>query len=117
MMGGRGGNRQMRRMMDKMGMDMEEVNNVQEVIIKTDKKEIIINKPAVTEMKTNELSCVFWECFEQFSAMATRMPTVQCRAKVLPCSTKSYLWQSMLCHARSLLCQSQGCTRFDSIQT
>ena len=46
----------MRRMMDKMGMDMEEVNNVQEVIIKTDKKEIIINKPAVTEMKTKESS-------------------------------------------------------------
>ena len=56
MMGGRGGNRQMRRMMDKMGMDMEEVNNVKEVIIKTDKKEIIINKPAVTEMKTKESS-------------------------------------------------------------
>ncbi len=56
MMGGRGGNRQMRRMMDKMGMDMEEVNNVQEVIIKTDKKEIIISKPAVTEMKTKENS-------------------------------------------------------------
>lgn len=55
-MGGRGGNRQMRRMMDKMGMDMEEVNNVQEVIIKTDKKEIIISKPAVTEMKTKENS-------------------------------------------------------------
>ena len=54
MMGGRGGNRQMRRMIDKMGMDMEEVNNVQEVIIKTDKKEIIISKPAVTEMKTKE---------------------------------------------------------------
>jgi len=54
--GGRGGNRQMRRMMDKMGMDMEEVNNVQEVIIKTDKKEIIINKPAVTEMKTKDSS-------------------------------------------------------------
>ena len=56
MMGGRGGNRQMRRMMDKMGMDMEEVNNVQEVIIKTDKKEIIINNPADTEMKTKESS-------------------------------------------------------------
>ena len=54
--GGRGGNRQMRRMMDKMGMDMEEVNNVQEVIIKTDKKEIIISKPAVTEMKTKDSS-------------------------------------------------------------
>jgi len=54
--GGRGGNREMRRMMDKMGMDMEEVNNVQEVIIKTDKKEIIISKPAVTEMKTKDSS-------------------------------------------------------------
>lgn len=40
----RGGNRQMRRMMDKMGLDMEEIQNVQEVIIKTDKKEIIISK-------------------------------------------------------------------------
>mgnify|MGYP001378259133 FL=1 len=56
MRGGRGGNRQMKRIMDKMGMDMEEVNNVQEVIIKTDKKEIIISKPAVTEMKTKESS-------------------------------------------------------------
>ena len=29
----------MRRMMDKMGLDMTEIPNVQEVIIKTDKKE------------------------------------------------------------------------------
>ena len=40
----RGGNREMRRMMDKMGLDMNELQNVQEVIIKTDKKEIIISK-------------------------------------------------------------------------
>ena len=40
----------MRRMMDKMGLDMNELQNVQEVIIKTDKKEIIISKPSVTEM-------------------------------------------------------------------
>ena len=46
----RGGNREMRRMMDKMGLDMNELQNVQEVIIKTDKKEIIISKPSVTEM-------------------------------------------------------------------
>ena len=52
----RGGNRQMRRMMDKMGLDMEEIPNVQEVIIKTDKKEIIIPKPSVTEMKSKENS-------------------------------------------------------------
>ena len=52
----RGGNRQMRRMMDKMGLDMNEIPNVQEVIIKTDKKEIIIAKPSVTEMKTKDNS-------------------------------------------------------------
>ena len=38
MMRGGGGNREMRRMMDKMGLDMNELSNVQEVIIKTDKK-------------------------------------------------------------------------------
>ncbi|MEX0639573.1 MAG: nascent polypeptide-associated complex protein [Nitrosopumilaceae archaeon] len=52
----RGGNRQMRRMMDKMGLDMVEIPNVQEVIIKTDKKEIIIPKPSVTEMKAKDNS-------------------------------------------------------------
>ncbi len=50
----RGGNRNMRRMMDKMGLDMSEIPNVQEVIIKTDKKEIIIAKPSVTEMKAKD---------------------------------------------------------------
>ena len=67
MMGGRGGNRQMRRMMDKMGLDMEELPNVQEVIIKTDKKEIIIAKPAVTEMKAkdNSIFQVVAESYEE----------------------------------------------------
>jgi nascent polypeptide-associated complex subunit alpha len=46
----------MRRMLDRMGLDMKELPNVQEVIIKTDKKEIIISKPAVTEMKSKENS-------------------------------------------------------------
>ena len=69
--GGRGGNRQMRRMMDKMGMDMEEVNNVQEVIIKTDKKEIIISKPAVTEMKTKDSSI-----FQAVSYTHLTLPTI-----------------------------------------
>lgn len=56
MMRGGGGNREMRRMLDRMGLDMKELNNVQEVIIKTDKKEIIIAKPAVTEMKSKDNS-------------------------------------------------------------
>jgi len=46
----------MRRMLDRMGLEMKEVNNVQEVIIKTDTKEIIITKPAVTEMKAKDNS-------------------------------------------------------------
>ncbi len=48
----RGGNRNTRRMMDKMGVDVSDVHNVIEVRIKTDKKEIIITKPTVSEMKT-----------------------------------------------------------------
>lgn len=52
--GAGGGNRGMRRMMDKMGLDMSEVSNVQEVIIKTDKKEIIVPKPTVNEMSAKD---------------------------------------------------------------
>ena len=45
------GNREMRRMLDKMGLDMKEMPNVEEVIIKTDKKEMYLVKPQVFEMK------------------------------------------------------------------
>jgi nascent polypeptide-associated complex subunit alpha len=47
----RGGNREMRRMLDKMGLDMTTLDNVEEVIIKTDKKEMYLVKPQVIEMK------------------------------------------------------------------
>ena len=47
----RGGNREMRRMLDKMGLDMTTLENVEEVIIKTDKKELYLVKPQVIEMK------------------------------------------------------------------
>ena len=50
----RGGNRGMRRMIDKMGLDVDEIKNVLEVVIKTDKKEIIIEKPSVSEMKSKD---------------------------------------------------------------
>jgi nascent polypeptide-associated complex subunit alpha len=54
-------------MMDKMGLDMSEIPNVQEVIIKTDKKEIIIAKPSVTEMKAkdNTIFQVIAESYEE----------------------------------------------------
>ncbi len=63
----RGGNREMRRMLDRMGLEMKELNNVQEVIIKTDTKEIIIAKPAVTEMKAkdNSIFQVMAESYEE----------------------------------------------------
>ena len=50
-----------------MGLDMEEIPNVQEVIIRTDKKEILIPKPSVTEMKSKENSIfqVIAESFEE----------------------------------------------------
>ncbi len=41
----------MRRMLDKMGLDMKTMDNVEEVIIKTDSKEFYLIKPQVIEMK------------------------------------------------------------------
>lgn len=63
----RGGNREMRRMLDRMGLEMKDVQNVQEVIIKTDTKEIIISKPSVTEMKAkdNSIFQVIAETYEE----------------------------------------------------
>ena len=46
----------MRRMMGKMGLDMNEIKNVREVVIKTEEKEIILTAPAVTEMKSKDSS-------------------------------------------------------------
>src|ERR687898_3248081 len=45
------GNREMRRMLDKMGLNMQEMDNIEEVVIKTDTKEIYLIKPQVIEMK------------------------------------------------------------------
>ena len=45
------GNREMRRMLDKMGLDMKEMPNVEEIVIKTDTKEFYLIKPQVIEMK------------------------------------------------------------------
>jgi len=69
----RGGNRNMRRMMDKMGLDMTEIPNVQEVIIKTDKKEIIISKPSVTEMKAKDNS-IFQVVAESYEEKEREVP-------------------------------------------
>lgn len=54
----RGGNRQMRRMMDKMGANMKEIQDVKEVIIRTAKKELIVSEPTVQEIGGSD-GCVF----------------------------------------------------------
>ena len=45
------GNREMRRMLDKMGLNMQELENIEEVVIKTGTKEIFLIKTQVIEMK------------------------------------------------------------------
>ena len=47
----RGGNREMRRMLGKMGLEMNEMDGIDEVIIKTETKELFLIKPQVIEMK------------------------------------------------------------------
>ncbi|MFP3130279.1 MAG: nascent polypeptide-associated complex protein [Nitrososphaeria archaeon] len=44
-------NRDMRRMLEKMGIEIEELQNVKEVIIRTDKEEYFIKKPTVNLVK------------------------------------------------------------------
>jgi nascent polypeptide-associated complex subunit alpha len=41
----------MRRMLDKMGLEMKDLGSIEEVIIKTETKELYLIKPQVVEMK------------------------------------------------------------------
>jgi len=43
-------NRNARRMMERMGIDMKEIQNVQEVVIRTSDKEMHIRNPSVSEV-------------------------------------------------------------------
>ncbi|HZD35990.1 MAG TPA: nascent polypeptide-associated complex protein [Nitrososphaeraceae archaeon] len=41
----------MRRMLDKMGLEMKEMGEIEEVVIRTETKELYLVKPQVVEMK------------------------------------------------------------------
>lgn len=41
----------MRRMLDKMGLEMKEMSEIEEVVIRTETKELYLIKPQVVEMK------------------------------------------------------------------
>ena len=45
-------NRQTRRMLEKMGINFEPINDVQEVIIRTKERDIVIKEASVSEVKT-----------------------------------------------------------------
>ena len=47
-------NRQNRRMLEKMGINLEEVPDVEEVIIKTKEKELILKKVNVSKIKAKD---------------------------------------------------------------
>ena len=93
----------MRRMMDKMGLDMEEIPNVQEVIIKTDKKEIIIPKPSVTEMKSKENS-IFQVIAESFEEKELEVPVFSEDDIMLVCQQANCNEEQ----ARDALAESKG---------
>lgn len=44
----------MRRMMNRMGVDMKAIPDVKEVLIRTESKEIVITQPVVQEMEADE---------------------------------------------------------------
>ena len=70
----RGGNRQMRRQMDRMGIQMEEVENVQEVIIRTDVKEIVLPKAKVNEMKTKDGTGLYMVTADDYEERELQVP-------------------------------------------
>ena len=49
-------NRQTRRMLEKMGMNLEELPNVEEVIIKTEERDLIIKEPQVSQIKSKAMN-------------------------------------------------------------
>ena len=68
------GNREMRRMLDKMGLDMKTMDNVEEVIIKTDTKELYLIKPQVIEMKGKD-STIFQVIASEIEEKQREAPT------------------------------------------
>jgi nascent polypeptide-associated complex subunit alpha len=70
----RGGNREMRRMLDKMGLEMKDIGNVEEVVIKTESKELYLLKPQVIEMKGKE-STIFQVIASEIEEKERDVPT------------------------------------------
>ncbi|MEW5840901.1 nascent polypeptide-associated complex protein [Nitrososphaera sp.] len=68
------GNREMRRMLDRMGLDMKEMPDVEEVVIKTANKEFFLIKPQVIEMKGKD-STIFQVVATDIEEKQREVPT------------------------------------------
>lgn len=69
-----GGNREMRRMLDKMGLEMKPMDDIEEVIIKTATKELYLVKPQVIEMKGKD-STIFQVIATDIEEKQKEVPT------------------------------------------
>jgi nascent polypeptide-associated complex subunit alpha len=65
--------RQARRMLERMGVDIEPLPDVKEVIIKTNSKDIIIKNPDVSEMKAKGMR-IFQVMGEAIEERVTEAP-------------------------------------------
>ena len=72
----RGGNREMRRMLDKMGLEMKDLGNIEEVVIKTETKEIYLVKPQVVEMKGKD-STIFQVIATDIEEKEREVPSIK----------------------------------------
>ncbi|MFZ0557180.1 MAG: nascent polypeptide-associated complex protein [Nitrososphaeraceae archaeon] len=72
----RGGNREMRRMLDKMGLEMKEMGEIEEVVIRTETKELYLIKPQVVEMKGKD-STIFQVVATDIEERQKEVPSIR----------------------------------------
>jgi nascent polypeptide-associated complex subunit alpha len=72
----RGGNREMRRMLDKMGLEMKEMGEIEEVVIRTETKELYLIRPQVVEMKGKD-STIFQVVATDIEEREREVPSIR----------------------------------------
>jgi len=66
----------MRRMLDKMGLEMKEMGEIEEVIIRTETKELYLIKPQVVEMKGKD-STIFQVVATDIEEREREVPSIR----------------------------------------
>jgi nascent polypeptide-associated complex subunit alpha len=85
----RGGNREMRRMLDKMGLEMKDLGSIEEVIIKTETKELYLIKPQVLEMKGKD-STIFQVVATDIEEKQRDVPAIKEETSFLLCNKQMF---------------------------